>query len=1715
MKLGSRVLGFAMSVLIAVSSTAPAMALEVEPDRNSGETAKSSAQAAAPLAAQVEISTQDLFRLYPFALSPDMERMVFGQFDTLYQTFVDDYSTGSTWIASYLYGLKNGSHILVQDLMAWFGWGDSFKEEVAADAMQILQKAIFNKESAAEQIVNSVAANLSSFRFQYNLYDTAARLSYIAALKKDFKNLTPKQIEEICDAVFGQDGKLLGYASDGVELCKIVTTFFMLQEIQLESIMTLIKLTPSYTDLHAQLLVLLDTTRKNLVQNFIDGFLQDKVIAAVVKFVEKHMIGEVFDISSLSFSVAKLCINIFVDHLYSGPQADEIAKLCLLQAYERDLVTAVYARRTYFMDCSQKGNPISEQDVEQYLFLYESLLASQKAILEYAIKLDPGYMKKPSLELMVSVLNTYTTNKYLDLCKQEVQDQINAGVLKSPAAIGEDGNVSNIQPEESHTSIREKFSQIQEVYPPNRGIVFTDSYNGKQKSLGFAQMVFNKLFDCDMPGAYYESSPYAYDSENNVLLLGQLEGTITAQQVKELLSQAKLGDIIQASGHVPHTMIVVEADDTGIVLYDVNEKGDDIIRQVEKSYAELAAAYSKAPEGSKPGLSLYRAANYDTLYWDGVDIFYDENADFVIKDGVLLAYNGSQRHVQIPERVVEIAKGAFRNKDIETVICPESLLWIEDEAFSGCSSLYFVMLNTRLRIIGRRAFAFCTSLTSIFIPQEVEAVGNEAFKECTALDSVDMAFGVTEIEAEAFFGCTALAQVNMPDSITRIGAHAFGNCSALQTLRLSKSLVQLESFAFGGSALEEIEIPKSLESGGSAFINTKLRNVTFEEGTTRIADWLFSHCASLRKIVIPDTVTVIEEYAFYGCEKLGSIVFPDSLITIEKYAFKGSAFLQSLVLPANLQTIGEEAFGGCSWLASVFLPDTVTEIGRAAFAGTDLSQVRLPRQLVTMGGGVFGGTSITAVEIPKSVVNGGGAFGGMDHLKTVTFETGTLRVADSLFKGCTSLEEIIIPDTVASVERYAFQGCSRLKRVVFPDSVTRIADYAFSNCQALTSVTLPNRLPSVGRSAFEGCSLLSNVVFPESVTKIERYAFANCPALKQIQLPKGLVTMESGAFAYTSLSAVTIPKSLESGGTDTGAFKGVDTLKTVTFEPGITRIADTLFCDCTGLEEIVIPSTVSVIEFSAFSRCSRLKRVVIPEGVTDFNSHAFSQCVSLESIALPHSLKNLSNDVFAGCTALKEVSIPDNTISSVWPGLFNGCSQLENLVIPEGATQINYNAFTGCTALKKVQIPKTMTRIDDTAFSAPQNLTIYGYTGSYAESFARSKGAAFVYLDTPSQSLKPADGQYHIVLDRGEYRLLEFVMLPADTTDTITLSYSDPYIARTDGFELYGVGSGDCTITAKTTSGLTCELTVHVRTPEQLTIKEPPTKTTYYIGEDFDAEGLILEIQYDDGSTQVVEDYTVSGFDSSSEGACTVALTFAHPYRTFKATLEVNIVDPTPKLESIAIGRLPDKRIYLRGELLDMSGAQILGRYSDGSQKEITEYQTSGYNALKTGKQTITVSVEGKTTSFTVEVVAKRIERLEITHLPDKTEYQPGEKLRLDGLVVMAYYTDGSSQEITDYTVSGFDTTPGEKEVVITAQGVSVTFTVTVLKGTAPVPGDTDGDGTVSDRDAQYLLYYIFYPDSYPVYQDCDFNSDESVDDRDAQYLLYHIFFPDSYPLSP
>ena len=100
------------------------------------------------------------------------------------------------------------------------------------------------------------------------------------------------------------------------------------------------------------------------------------------------------------------------------------------------------------------------------------------------------------------------------------------------------------------------------------------------------------------------------------------------------------------------------------------------------------------------------------------------------------------------------------------------------------------------------------------------------------------------------------------------------------------------------------------------------------------------------------------------------------------------------------------------------------------------------------------------------------------------------------------------------------------------------------------------------------------------------------------------------------------------------------------------------------------------------------------------------------------------------------------------------------------------------------------------------------------------------------------------------------------------------------------------------------------------------------------------------------------------------------------------------------------------------------------------------------------MTYQGKTAAFkvTVKETEKPVVTLESITIsgPNKTEYKIGDKLDLTGLVVIAHYSDGSYQEVTDYEVSGFDSAAaGEKTVTVTYQGETVSFKITVKEDTA------------------------------------------------------------------
>ena len=212
-----------------------------------------------------------------------------------------------------------------------------------------------------------------------------------------------------------------------------------------------------------------------------------------------------------------------------------------------------------------------------------------------------------------------------------------------------------------------------------------------------------------MPARYYSNARYQYRDENGVNKVGQLTGNFTAAQVQQLFAQAKIGDVIQASTTASsgqHTMIFTGLTSKGITVYDCNAAvngcapGGCGINEWERSYSELAKG-TYGYGSSNGGITIYRADNYASIYGDGDDVFYDDSANFIIKDGVLVKYTGWQPFVEIPDTVTAIGDEAFlNNKTMIHVLIPDSVTSIGESAFEGCTSLLSVSIPDSVESIG-------------------------------------------------------------------------------------------------------------------------------------------------------------------------------------------------------------------------------------------------------------------------------------------------------------------------------------------------------------------------------------------------------------------------------------------------------------------------------------------------------------------------------------------------------------------------------------------------------------------------------------------------------------------------------------------------------------------------------------------------------------------------------------------------------------------------------------------------------------------------------------------------------------------------------------------------------------------------------------------------------------------------------------------------------
>ena len=202
-----------------------------------------------------------------------------------------------------------------------------------------------------------------------------------------------------------------------------------------------------------------------------------------------------------------------------------------------------------------------------------------------------------------------------------------------------------------------------------------------------------------------------------------------------------------------------------------------------------------------------------------------------------------------------------------------------------------------------------------------------------------------------------------------------------------------------------------------------------------------------------------------------------------------------------------------------------------------------------------------------------------------------------------------------------------------------------------------------------------------------------------------------------------------------------------------------------------------------------------------------------------------------------------------------------------------------------------------------------------------------------------------------------------------------------------------------------------------IAVTTQPGKKTYYIGEAFDPAGMVVTATFaDDTIENVTGDCT---FSPATIAKDTTAITVNYQRAGIRKTASVPVT--VRVLASIEISNPPTKTAYKYGEVFSPAGMAVTARYTDGQSRTVTGYTYSPTGALKLSDTTITVSyTEGDVTKTTTQAitVAKALDRIAVTTPPNRTSYFSGEQFSAAGMVVTAYYTDGSSGAVTGYAYS-------------------------------------------------------------------------------------------------
>ncbi len=543
------------------------------------------------------------------------------------------------------------------------------------------------------------------------------------------------------------------------------------------------------------------------------------------------------------------------------------------------------------------------------------------------------------------------------------------------------------------------------------------------------------------------------------------------------------------------------------------------------------------------------------------------------------------------------------------------------------------------------------------------------------METVIIEEGVKNIGKYAFWGCNALIKAIVPDSVTSIGALALNYCD----------------YVFLGDNINSI---------GTGAIKG-LNNYCNENTTT--SKYLLNNGFGLILNNEPDFIVrgysdytgqQVEIIRYIGTGSSASIMasvdgLPVTSIGNNAFLFSYSKDLTHIALPNSITKIDYGAFYGCTKLNSIVIPESVTSIGESAFSSYTNAIFKADSLAAENYTGLF--VSPSSPDFKIKVINDGersieiiNYIGSNSFVSIPSYIDGVAvkEISGDAFKSNKILKNLVIPDSIISIEDYAFAYCSELTDVTIGDNVASIGNYAFYGCKKLISLVIPNSIISVGNKAF---SAETNVIFYADSVIADSYtdSFVS-PSNLNFKIKtiddngeKNIVIVK---YIGTD-SSVSIPSFIDGilvKEISVDAFQD-DTILLLNADSVIAENYNGAFVSPTNPDfkikvinnanksieivryigtknSVIVPSSIDGIpveiigDYAFYGYIELITDVTLPESITKIGSQSFKYCSNLKNIIIPESVTSIGEDAFSPNT--NAVFRADSLAAENYSGLF-------------------------------------------------------------------------------------------------------------------------------------------------------------------------------------------------------------------------------------------------------------------------------------------------------------------------------------------------------------------------------------------------------------------------------------------------------------------------------